>query len=735
LWGWTLRVRASVTVAVVLLGVLIVGGNEVGAVAATATLVNESFTGATTNPPNWTTPAASVAESNDACLTGSTTTSQTPLPGCATGTAGSAGLQLTTSQLNQEGGVAYTSSVPSSLGLDVTFNSYQYAGTGADGIVFFLAASDPTNASSSPLTLGPAGGHLGYSPDVSADTAGLTNGYLGIGLDVYGNYTNSAFDGSGCQSSLPQTPESITVRGPGSGTTGYCELTTSQLSSSTLDSASAQSVPVEVAINPTDGPLMAEGGFSVPANNWVMQAQPIGATTPVTETGTLPDDTAFAPDPSWVNSNGVPQQLSFGWSASTGASTDFHTISQVAVQTLNGSPPALGVTLTDNSGGTARTGQTVTYTANASVTASNETRPITMSDTLPADLTPQSTGLGGTGWTCPAPTGQTVTCTHPAAAVGALPAVAMPVQVAVPAGSSPVSLADTVTVGSPDAVQGSATDTETYAPAPTATALSITGEPVDTQVNAVMDNPDGTTTHITVAAVKPDGTTDPTYTGTVTLGFANNPGNAKFLAGGVAASTLTASAVNGVADFSPIIINAVGFGDTLTASAAGLTSATTTPFTVAAAATGCPTGQICSVNTNSPTTGQSAVVQAQAGAGNAIITATYGGNVAVIHPCTGSVQSILTFSGNRAKVITLTFPASAKNPIPAVLFCYGQPTPFLDILYQKTTFFSQANQDYEGLLPVCLPKFTGPCVKSITLSKTSEKVVIDTNAADPHVMG
>ena len=730
-----MRSRVSVVVVAVLFGVLTVAGSEVGASAATATLVSESFTAATTNSPNWTLPSASVSESNDACLTASTNTLQLPLPGCASGVAASPGLQLTTNGLAQEGGVAYSSSVPSSLGLDVSFNSYQYNGTAADGIVFFLAASDPNNASASPITLGPAGGHLGYSADTSAGTAGLTNGYLGIGLDVYGNYTNSAFDGTGCKSSLPQTPESITVRGPGSGTAGYCELTTDQLTSNSLDSSTAQNVPVEVAVNPTSGALTAAGGFNVPADSWVVQVQPIGAAAPVAESGALPDDTAFAPDPSWVNGNGVPQQLSFGWSASTGASTDYHTISQVTVQTLNGTPPALGVGLTDNSGGTATTGQTVTYTATPSVTSADETRTITLTDTFPTDLTPQSAGLGGTGWTCPAPVGQIVTCTHPAAPVGALPSVAMPVQVAVPAGSAPVSLADTVTVGSPDAVQGSATDTETYSAAPTATALSIVNQPVDAQVNTAMRNADGTTTHITVAAIKPDKTTDPSYSGPVTLSFANNPGSAAFVVSGSPTPTLTATAVNGVADFSPIVINAVGFGDTLTASAAGLTSATTTAFDVDAAATSCPSGQTCNVNTSSPSTGQTALVQAQAGTGNAIITATYGGNVAVIHPCTGSVQSILTFTGDRTKVITLTFAATPKNPIPAILFCYGQPTPFLDVLYQKTTFFNKVNQDYEGLLPVCLPKFTGPCVKSITLTKTSEKVVIDTNAADPHVMG
>ena len=45
----------------------------------------------------------------------------------------------------QEGGVFASTSVPTSQGLDVTFNSYQYGGTGADGMAFVLAAVNPAN--------------------------------------------------------------------------------------------------------------------------------------------------------------------------------------------------------------------------------------------------------------------------------------------------------------------------------------------------------------------------------------------------------------------------------------------------------------------------------------------------------------------------------------------------------------------------------------------------------------
>jgi hypothetical protein len=723
--GTKMAPRTWLTVASTLCGFVLVGGVTTAATAATAVLVDEQFTGSTTASPNWVLPTSSAAATNGACLTGSSNSGLSPVPGCASPGAAH-GLQLTTNGTYTEGGIAYRSSVPSSLGLDVRFNSYQYSGTGADGIAFFLAASDPTNAAASPITLGPAGGYLSYAPNRNGGIDGLTHGYLGIGLDVYGNYTSDAQSGDSCTDSQPQTPESVTVRGPGDLTAGYCLLGTTKLSAGALDSGTPTAVPVEVAINPTNGDLETASKFAVPANHYVVVATPIGGTTVVVAAGKLPSAADFVPA-GWVDNNGVPLQLTFGWSGSTGASTDFHTISDAQVKTLNGTPPALSVTLADDSGGTAHPGQTVNYTATTTVSSANETRPITMTDTFPDELTPQLAGLGGTTWDCHV-SGQTVTCTHPPVAQGSLDAVHMPVVVATAA----TDLDDTVTVGSPDATQGSATETQTYLAAPTATVLTFTSQPVNSQVNATMTNADATTTHVRVAAkVTADGAVDRTFQGTVTLAFpAGTPGNPQFIVAGSPTPTLSATAIDGVADFNPIAVNTIGFGYKLQATADGLSAATSSPFDVSAAATACPSGQTCTETASSPDAGVSALVQALPGAGDAIISASYGGSVAPIHPCKGTSQSILTFSGNRQKLITLTL--QTKRPV--FIFCYGQPTPFIDITLHKTKYFSAANQDYEGILPPCLPSLVGPCVKSLNWRRSVETVVIATNAADPHIM-
>ena len=741
--------RAWIAIGSTLCGVVLVGGFAAPASASTSTLVNESFTGATTSSPNWTLPTASSSGTNDACLTASSNTSGTPVPGCSGPIGAESGLQLTTADTFQEGGVSYNSSVPSSLGLDATFTTYQYAGTptGADGIVFYLAASSPTDASSSPVTLGGNGGALGYAPRPDG-ADGLTHGYLGVGLDVYGNYVNADYSGSGCSDMGSLVPENVTVRGPGNGSAGYCIQSTQTVTQGALDSDSPVAVPVEVAVNPTGGDLTTASGVTVPAHDYVVVVTPTGDSSPIVETGALPSAAGFVPDSSWVDSNGVPLQLSFGWSAATGASTDYHTVSNANVTTLNGNPPALGVTLSDNSGGSAHVGQTVTYAATTSVSNADETRPITLTDTFPSQLTPLSAGLGGTGsgttWSCGV-SGQTVTCTHPAAPQGTLDPVNMPVTVA----AAGANVADTVVVGSPDATQGSATDTQTYTPRPTATALAFTGQPVNTQVNTTMKNADNTTTHVQVSAeVGSGGAVDPYYTGAVTLAFSpGTAGNPQFVVNGSPTSSITVNAVNGVADFSPIIVNTVGFQYTLQATASGLTSATSNPFDVNSVQTACPSGQSCTTPPVTDSSGDTAVIQAQAGSGSTTITASFGGNVAPVHPCTGSASSVLTFSGDRQKLITETFPTN----LPVLLFCYGQPTPFTDITLHKTTYYNSTNKEYEGLLPPCLLVPSGqPCFKvptfpvfvpgtlrpviDPTTKKLEETVVIYSGAADPKTM-
>ncbi len=91
---------------------------------------------------------------------------------------------------NQTGAVVYRDTFPTNEGLQVTFTTVTYGGdgdngTGADGISFFLADG------AKPASVGALGGSLGYSCSNSNGTYdGVLGGYLGIGIDEYGNFAN-----------------------------------------------------------------------------------------------------------------------------------------------------------------------------------------------------------------------------------------------------------------------------------------------------------------------------------------------------------------------------------------------------------------------------------------------------------------------------------------------------------------------------------------------------------------
>ena len=313
--------------------------------AGGVSLLTDTFTNTTlANPSLWSLPVGS----SGVCLTAGTNTTLTPVPDCQSsgGDAnGSGALRLTDNAGNRVGTIFSNVTLPTADGLDVTWDSYQYNGTGADGISFDFAAANPANPAP-PTTTGPNGGSLGYVTD--GGNSGMPNGYLGFGADVYGNFENTSFGGSTCTQVSPATKESMGVRGPGNGTTGYCLLGQVNLASPlTLDSKSATSrtglaVPEEVVINSTGSAVTASAsGISVPAG--------------------------------WLGTNGVPQALAFGWAASTGGSNEFHDINNLQATSLQ-TGPVLSLTNTDSGSGVLLTNSSDSVTLTPGVSASSNSR-------------------------------------------------------------------------------------------------------------------------------------------------------------------------------------------------------------------------------------------------------------------------------------------------------------------------------------------------------------------------
>jgi autotransporter-associated beta strand protein len=141
---------------------------------------------------------------------------------------GSGWLELTNNNYN-EATYAYDSTPFASANATITatfnlalFNSS--GGTSADGITFFLANANvlPSQGGAG-FSPGAYGGSLGYAQKTLAggggsDIDGMTGGYLGIGIDSYGNYSNPTEGRIGGTGFIPNA---IAVRGPGSLLTGY----------------------------------------------------------------------------------------------------------------------------------------------------------------------------------------------------------------------------------------------------------------------------------------------------------------------------------------------------------------------------------------------------------------------------------------------------------------------------------------------------------------------------------
>lgn len=203
---------------------------------------------------------------NGACLTAGNNTGSIPacsglsyysgktLVGGATGTlpdaVGSGALRLTNGDTTtngsngtyQSGAVVSNFTFPSSQGLQVTFTTVtyggnNYSGTGADGISFFLADG------SKPATVGALGGSLGYScSNVNSTYDGVQGGYIGLGIDEFGNFSNSGDNTSSGFVSV-RKPNRISLRGYGNTNWSYLSSTYPSFYPSSL-SASQQATAV-----------------------------------------------------------------------------------------------------------------------------------------------------------------------------------------------------------------------------------------------------------------------------------------------------------------------------------------------------------------------------------------------------------------------------------------------------------------------------------------------------------
>jgi autotransporter-associated beta strand protein len=227
-------------------------------------------------------------------------------------------LQLTSSAGNEATYAVDTNSFASSNAtITATFNYAAYNGTGADGITFFLANS------AVPFAVGAYGGSLGYAQKTAAGTGGVSGGsnidgmaggYLGIGLDEYGNYSNGTEGRIGGINTPNLTPNAIAVRGPGSGLTGYDYLG----GSGTLST-----------------PISYPGQTTRPTGSETVTVEMILTATNQLTVYISFGGAAFTPEfTADLSGYARPNNLIMGFTGSTGGSTDVHQVQDVTLTSV-----------------------------------------------------------------------------------------------------------------------------------------------------------------------------------------------------------------------------------------------------------------------------------------------------------------------------------------------------------------------------------------------------------------
>jgi fibronectin-binding autotransporter adhesin len=308
----------------ILLGLLTAGGLLTTTVRAQFTY-SEDFKNS--SAPGWDGNASTLGAGPGIRLTsGATPNANDPEFGRSTIDPSGAGwLRLTNTENNQANATFFATPIPSAgnkVTISFGFNAFagnNYSGYGADGLTFFLYDASASFAA------GANGGSIGYAQKSGVN--GLAGGYIGVALDVFGNYSNPNEGRSG---GVGYAPNAVVVRGPGSGTTGYDYLAGTTGSNGT------------VGRNYTD----TGSPTTLDAGDGVVPALPYNMAFPTTtarpnqttqyrnvqiildETNKMAVSMQFGEDGLWYNILNVdlssfarPDQLRFGYSAGTGGGT------------------------------------------------------------------------------------------------------------------------------------------------------------------------------------------------------------------------------------------------------------------------------------------------------------------------------------------------------------------------------------------------------------------------------
>lgn len=368
------------------LAAALIGGAGAGPAYSQVTY-SEDFTGASTTN-SW-------YFFNGACLTASTSAASTSpgqLPGCTAigssyynenlvgGQNGVSGSSQTLPDPTGSGALRFTNGAPggyhqngaivsaapfsTDAGLQISFKTITYrgdsgggGGDGADGISFYLMDG------AQPAGIGAWGGSLGYTcSNANPPYNGLVGGYLGLGIDEYGNFLNQ---GDNTATGYGYQWNRIGMRGAGNVSWSYLNANYAAYYPSSLNSSQQQSAVQATCStgylwnysNPNAPTPVLTGGSTTPVTDYAVipnayslvagvqianeNAMSRGAATPILYQLKITQDGLLSlsysvnggalqgviKNQSITAANGaLPASFRFGFAGSTGGSTNIHEI-------------------------------------------------------------------------------------------------------------------------------------------------------------------------------------------------------------------------------------------------------------------------------------------------------------------------------------------------------------------------------------------------------------------------
>ncbi|MCW0505399.1 MSHA biogenesis protein MshQ [Aeromonas piscicola] len=222
-------------------------------------------------------------------------------------------LRLTRNVTNQATSATFQRLFPGASNLvTVEFDQFAYktSGTsGADGMAVVLS-----DATQTPQP-GAFGGPLGYG--FKTGFSGFAGGWLGVGLDEYGNYANE-----GGNYNLGSRPQAVSIRGSGSGTSGYNYLAgTGSNLSPPVDSGTNSNRPHRYRIT-VDSRTAGSSLAKVERDTGSGYSTLVGPINMASQAGQA----------------AVPANFLLSLTGSTGSVTNFHEIDNVRICALRSNP-------------------------------------------------------------------------------------------------------------------------------------------------------------------------------------------------------------------------------------------------------------------------------------------------------------------------------------------------------------------------------------------------------------